>query len=140
TYSHLFGAHEKTNLSDLKDLTKNRILNNNTILEDKYLHSSKDSVQIKTENNEVNIKTIKPKEQSLSQNRPETMDPTTQSNKTENVISVDTLQKPLQIKQTLTSTDSTKLKKKRILYITKQDTIIQFDTLHSPKQKRKRFK
>jgi len=36
--------------------------------------------------------------------------------------------------------DSIKAKPKRILYITKQDTILKFDTLHAPKQKKKWFK
>ena len=36
--------------------------------------------------------------------------------------------------------DSIKAKPKRILYITKQDPILKFDTLHAPKQKKKWFK
>jgi hypothetical protein len=40
----------------------------------------------------------------------------------------------------LVSKDSIKAKPKRILYITKQDTILKFDTLHAPKQKKKWFK
>lgn len=36
--------------------------------------------------------------------------------------------------------DSAKARPKRILYITKQDTILKFDTLHAPKQKKKWFK
>ena len=38
------------------------------------------------------------------------------------------------------SKDSAKARPKRILYITKQDTILKFDTLHAPKQKKKWFK
>lgn len=36
--------------------------------------------------------------------------------------------------------DSAKARPKRTLYITKQDTILKFDTLHAPKQKKKWFK
>lgn len=139
TYSHMFGADEKRGVIDPKDSTNIKVLNNNSSIEDKSLHWVKDSIQVKTEKNLENIKFMKTQKQGSKQNMKETEDPSSLTNKKEIAVSVDTLQKPIQLKQVIFSADSSKLKRKRTLYVTKQDTIIQFDTLHAPKQKRRRF-
>jgi hypothetical protein len=50
------------------------------------------------------------------------------------------VQSNIPVLKPITKDSLVKAKPKRILYITKQDTILKFDTLHAPKQKKKWFK